>query len=227
MEEALEHLCERAERRCMAATTSSSCPTALIGPDRIAIPALAGDSAVHHHLIRKGLRTSVGLVVETGEAREVHHFATLAGYGAEAINPYLAFDTSECMLPKGCSRGSRPRRSRQALHQGDRQGPAEGDVQDGHLDLPVLLRRADLRRGRPVEVGLRRKYFTGTPTHDRGRRPAEVAEETSRGTRSPSATIRSTATRWMSAANMPSAARRRPCLDARDRRRPAACGARQ
>ena len=54
---------------------------------------LLATSAVHHHLIRKGLRTSVGLVIETGEAREVHHFAPLAGYGAEAINPYLAFET--------------------------------------------------------------------------------------------------------------------------------------
>ena len=52
---------------------------------------------MHHHLIRKGLRTSVGLVVETGEAREVHHFACLAGYGAEAINPYLAFETLPAM----------------------------------------------------------------------------------------------------------------------------------
>ena len=48
---------------------------------------------MHHHLIRQGLRTSAGLVVETGEAREVHHFCVLAGYGAEAINPYLAFET--------------------------------------------------------------------------------------------------------------------------------------
>ena len=54
---------------------------------------------MHHHLIRKGLRTSVGLVVETGEAREVHQFCTLAGYGAEAVNPYLAFETLEDMLP--------------------------------------------------------------------------------------------------------------------------------
>ncbi len=54
---------------------------------------------MHHHLIRQGLRTSVGLVVETGEAREVHHFACLAGYGAEAINPYLAFETLIDMLP--------------------------------------------------------------------------------------------------------------------------------
>ena len=55
---------------------------------------------MHHHLIRCGLRTSVGLVVETGEAHEVHQFATLAGYGAEAINPYLAFETIEAMLPE-------------------------------------------------------------------------------------------------------------------------------
>ena len=61
------------------------------------IPALLATAAVHHHLIRKGLRTSVGLVVETGEAREVHHFACLAGYGAEAINPYLAFETLTAM----------------------------------------------------------------------------------------------------------------------------------
>src|SRR5690606_41561095 len=61
-----------------------------VSAERMAIPALLATSAVHHHLIAKGLRTSVGLVVETGEAREVHHFACLAGYGAEAINPYLA-----------------------------------------------------------------------------------------------------------------------------------------
>src|SRR5919199_1938327 len=60
---------------------------------RVPIPSLLACAAVHHHLIRTGLRTSVGLVVESGEPREVHHFACLAGYGAEAINPYLAFDT--------------------------------------------------------------------------------------------------------------------------------------
>jgi glutamate synthase (NADPH/NADH) large chain len=64
-----------------------------LSADRIAIPALLATAGVHHHLIRKGLRTEVGLVVETGEARQVHDFCLLAGYGAEAINPYLAFDT--------------------------------------------------------------------------------------------------------------------------------------
>ena len=58
-------------------------------------------AAVHHHLIRKGLRTSVGLVLESGEPREIHHFAVLAGYGAEAINPYLAFETLAHMHENG------------------------------------------------------------------------------------------------------------------------------
>ncbi|MBT5074021.1 MAG: glutamate synthase large subunit [Kordiimonadaceae bacterium] len=71
-----------------------------VSEEKIALPALLATSAVHHYLIRKGLRTSVGLVVETGEAREVHHFCALAGYGAEAINPYLAFETIENMLPQ-------------------------------------------------------------------------------------------------------------------------------
>jgi glutamate synthase (NADPH/NADH) large chain len=66
-----------------------------VNADRIPVPALLALSAVHHKLIRQGLRMQVGLVVETGEAREVHHFCTLAGYGAEAVNPYLAFETLE------------------------------------------------------------------------------------------------------------------------------------
>ena len=61
--------------------------------ERVAIPALLATSAVHQHLVERGLRTSTGLVVETGSAREVHHFALLAGYGAEAVHPYLAMET--------------------------------------------------------------------------------------------------------------------------------------
>ncbi|MFH1603946.1 MAG: glutamate synthase-related protein, partial [Pseudomonadota bacterium] len=61
--------------------------------DRVAIPALLALSAIHQHLVGKGLRTSAGLVVETGSAREVHHFALLGGYGAEAVHPYLALET--------------------------------------------------------------------------------------------------------------------------------------
>ncbi|CAB3659444.1 glutamate synthase-related protein [Achromobacter piechaudii] len=65
----------------------------LVDSERVAIPALLATSAVHQHLIRAGLRTNTGLVVETGSAREVHHFALLGGYGAEAIHPYLALES--------------------------------------------------------------------------------------------------------------------------------------
>jgi glutamate synthase (NADPH) large chain len=65
--------------------------------DHVAIPALLALSAVHQHLVREGLRTTAGLVVETGTAREVHHFAVLAGYGAEAVHPYLAMETLTAM----------------------------------------------------------------------------------------------------------------------------------
>ncbi|MCA0406203.1 MAG: glutamate synthase large subunit, partial [Proteobacteria bacterium] len=90
---AIQLLCERAEAAVHGGYNIIILSDRQVGPDRIPVPALLATAAVHHHLIRKGLRTSVGLVVETGEAREVHHFACLAGYGAEAINPYLAFET--------------------------------------------------------------------------------------------------------------------------------------
>ncbi len=97
MATALERLCERAEAAVKGRYNIIVLSDRMVGSDRIPIPALLATAAVHHHLIRKGLRTSVGLVVETGEAREVHHFCCLAGYGAEAINPYLAFETLHAM----------------------------------------------------------------------------------------------------------------------------------
>ncbi|UQX87149.1 glutamate synthase large subunit [Jatrophihabitans telluris] len=73
--------------------------------DHAPIPALLLTSAVHHHLVRTGQRTKVGLLVETGEAREVHHVALLVGYGAAAVNPYLAFETIDDMIASGAITG--------------------------------------------------------------------------------------------------------------------------
>jgi glutamate synthase (NADPH/NADH) large chain len=70
-----------------------------VDASQVAIPALLATSAIHQHLVNRGLRTSTGLVVETGSARETHHFALLAGYGAEAVHPYLAMDTLVDMAP--------------------------------------------------------------------------------------------------------------------------------
>ncbi len=93
MEQVLDELCARAEGAVREGVNIIILSDRMAGSDRIPIPALLACAAVHHHLIRTGLRTSVGLVVESGEPREVHHFACLAGYGAEAINPYLAFES--------------------------------------------------------------------------------------------------------------------------------------
>ena len=177
-------------------------------------------------LIRQGLRMQTGLVIETGEAREVHHFCVLAGYGAEAINPYLAFETLD-RLHAGPNRRRSGRTVGQELRQGDRQGRAEGDVQDGHLHLPVLLRRADLRRRRPRER-FRRQVFHRHDQLIEGVGLAEIAEECVRRHRDA----------YRRCADLPRHARRRrrlrlpPArrgarLDAADRGQPAARRARQ
>ncbi len=100
MGRALEKLCRKAEDAVRKGENIIVLSDRATGPQRIPIPSLLATSAVHHHLIRNGLRTSVGLVVETGEACEVNQFCTLAGYGAEAINPYLAFETIEALVPE-------------------------------------------------------------------------------------------------------------------------------
>ncbi|HEC27569.1 MAG TPA: glutamate synthase large subunit, partial [Gammaproteobacteria bacterium] len=100
MEQAINTLCKKAEDSVNDGSNILILSDRCVDTDNIAIPALLATSAVHHHLIRSGLRTSSGLVVETGAALEVHHFATLAGYGAEAINPYLAIETLRNMTAK-------------------------------------------------------------------------------------------------------------------------------
>ena len=100
METALENLCSRATKAVNQGHNILILSDRNVNADRLAIPALLATAAVHHHLIREGLRTEVGLVVETGEARKVHDFCLLAGYGAEANNPYLAFDTLIALNPQ-------------------------------------------------------------------------------------------------------------------------------
>jgi glutamate synthase (NADPH/NADH) large chain len=93
MEGALDKLCLAAKQAVVDGNNILALSDRDLDAAHIAIPALLATSAVHHYLTLEGLRTKVGLVVETGEAREVHHFALLAAYGAEAVNPYLALDT--------------------------------------------------------------------------------------------------------------------------------------
>ena len=147
-----------------------------VGRDRIPIPSLLATSAVHHHLIKQGLRTSVGLVVETGEAHEVHQFCTLAGYGAEAINPYLAFETLEQMIPDldaETSADEVKKRYIKAIGKAMLKVMAKMGISTYQSYCGAQIFDA---------VGLRtsfvKKYFTGTHTQIEGIGLREIAQET-------------------------------------------------
>ncbi|TMG73764.1 MAG: glutamate synthase subunit alpha, partial [Betaproteobacteria bacterium] len=101
IEARLASLCAQAEDAVRAGYSIIVVSDRLVDRERVAIPALLALSAIHQHLVAKGLRTSAGLVVETGSAREVHHFALLGGYGAEAVHPYLALETLLGLAAKG------------------------------------------------------------------------------------------------------------------------------
>ncbi len=98
---ALERLCRDAQTAVENGATILVLSDRGMNADQVAIPSLLATAAVHHHLIRAGTRTRCGLVVESGEAREVMHFCLLIGYGAGAINPYVAFETVTDMLREG------------------------------------------------------------------------------------------------------------------------------
>jgi len=93
LERTLEDVCRQVEERIDQGHSLVILSDRGVGPRAAAIPSLLAISGVHHHLVRKGKRHLSGLVIETGEAREVHHFATLVGYGASGINPYLVFES--------------------------------------------------------------------------------------------------------------------------------------
>ena len=101
LERSVERLCNQAKEAVQAGVSIIILSDRGVDADNAAIPSLLGTSAVHHHLIREGLRTKVGLVVESGEPREVAHFALLVGYGAGAINSYLAFETLGDLVNQG------------------------------------------------------------------------------------------------------------------------------
>ncbi|HEX2728795.1 MAG TPA: glutamate synthase large subunit, partial [Rubrobacteraceae bacterium] len=108
MEDALTSLCERAESAVRGGSAVLVLSDRGVSEMQASIPSLLATAAVHHHLVRAGIRTATTLVVETGEAREVHHFALLVGYGATAIAPYLAFETIEELAGSDLMEGVSP-----------------------------------------------------------------------------------------------------------------------
>ena len=176
MVDALARLNERAQKAVAGGYTIIVLSDRMVGPDRIPIPALLATASVHHHLIRKGLRTSVGLVIETGEAREVHHFACLAGYGAEAINPYLAFETLAAMageFPKEVDGPEAIKRFIKSVDKGLLKVMSKMGISTYQSYCGAQIFDA---------IGLAQsfvdKYFAGTATMIEGVGLAEIAQET-------------------------------------------------
>ena len=175
LEMALKEMCWAATEAVLADRNILILSDRAQGPDRIAMPALLATAAVHHHLVRQGLRMQTGLVVETGEAREVHHFCVLAGYGAEAVNPYVAFETlEEIRVRRGWSLTAR-------------------DVQTNYIKavdkgiLKVMSKMgistyqsycgAQIFDAIGLSTAFVDKYFTGTATTIEGAGLSQIAEE--------------------------------------------------
>lgn len=175
MEAAVDALCKLAEKVVEEGYNILILSDRAMSAEQIAIPALLATAAVHQHLVRTGLRTETGLVVETGAAREIHHFAVLAGYGAEAVNPYLAFDT----LSQLCAT-TEQQLEEDAAHKGYIKAIGKGLLK---VMSKMGISTYQSYCGAQIfdAVGLSSafidKYFTGTETSIEGIGINEVAEE--------------------------------------------------
>ncbi len=178
MAAALEALCRKATEVVRHGHNILILSDRELDADHIAIPSLLATAAVHHHLIREGLRTSVGLVVETGEARQVHDFCLLAGYGAEAINPYLAFDTLSALapdLPEPLTDEEAHKRYTKAIAKGILKVMSKMGISTYQSYCGAQIFDAVGLSSEFVE-----RYFTGTPTKIEGVGLKEIAQETVR-----------------------------------------------
>jgi glutamate synthase (NADPH/NADH) large chain len=175
LEKAVDRICREATDAVLADNNILILSDRAASAKRIPVPASLATAAVHHHLIRQGLRVQTGLVVETGEAREVHHFSVLAGYGAEAINPYLAFETLEQI-----SRDEKLQLSSAQVQKNYIKAIGKGVLK---VMSKMGISTYQSYCGAQIfdAVGLSsafiEKYFTGTATTIEGAGIAEVAEE--------------------------------------------------
>ena len=127
------------------------------------IPSLLAVSAVHHHMIREGTRTKAGLILETGEPREVHHFALLIGYGAGAVNPYLALATVHDLAERGQINGTKPEYAQKNLIKANQKGVLKVMSKMG-ISTVQSYRGAQIFEAVGLNQELIDEYFTGTPS---------------------------------------------------------------
>ncbi len=179
LQNALEELCSKSSEAIENGVNIIILSDRGVDEEWAPIPALLANSAVHHHLIREGTRTQVGLVLETGEPREVMHFALLIGYGAGAINPYLALETAAQLVEEG--------KAEEGIDAKQAQKNFVKAINKGLLKVFSKMGISTLQSYRGAQIfeavglgpNMIEKYFTGTPSRIGGLELDIVAKETS------------------------------------------------
>ncbi|MDJ0305562.1 glutamate synthase large subunit [Dehalobacter sp.] len=176
MERALEKISREADKAIADGANILVLSDRGVNKEFAAIPALLASSGLHHHLIRREIRTSVGIVLETGEAREVHHFCALIGYGVTAINPYIAYATIRDLAAKGMTNG--------LSYQEAKKNYIKASIK-GILKVLTKMGISTMRSYHGAQifeaVGLKRdlidRYFTQTPSRLEGIGLEEITME--------------------------------------------------
>ncbi|WP_028593319.1 glutamate synthase large subunit [Paenibacillus assamensis] len=174
---ALQTMCEAADRVISKGHNIIILSDRGIDAENAAIPALLAVSCLHHHLIEKGTRTKVGLLLESGEPREVHHYALLLGYGVSAVNPYLAFETLDDMIRQGLIRKISHDKAVKNYIKAATKGVVKILSKMG-ISTVQSYRGAQIFEALGLEQSFIDKYFRWTPSRIGGIGLEEVAQET-------------------------------------------------
>jgi glutamate synthase (NADPH/NADH) large chain len=174
---ALDRLCSEADSALAAGAALLVLSDRAVGAERVPIPSLLAVGAVHQHLVRQGQRLRIGLIVESGEPREVHHVACLLGYGAGAVNPYLMFESLALIGARGeLGKNSDLAKASKAVIEGMNHGLLKILSKIGISTLHSYIGAQAFEA-----IGLDRDvidpYFTGTPSRIRGASLSSLADE--------------------------------------------------
>lgn len=177
LEEAMEKLFAEADRLIDEGVNILVLSDKEIDRDKAPIPALLAVAGLHHHLIRTGRRTSVSLVLESGEPREVHHFCLLLGYGLQAVNPYLVFESLDDLIKQGLLETKSYDKAVKKYIKAATKGIVKVMAKMG-ISTVQSYRGAQIFEALGLNDSVIDKYFTGTPSRIGGIGLAEIARET-------------------------------------------------
>lgn len=176
MEKALERIFREADKAISEGVNIFILSDRGVNENYAAIPALLASSGLHHHLIRKEIRTGVGIVLESGEPREVHHFCTLIGYGVTAINPYLAYETIKDLAEKGLLEGKSCQEGKDSYIKASVKGIMKVITKMG-ISTMESYHGAQIFEAVGLNSDFIERYFTQTPSRIEGIGIEEIARE--------------------------------------------------